>query len=116
MTHVNNKLGVTQITVSGNQITSEITEDMLWTYEGSKLSYKDGNTTYYLYAGSIGNGGWWGNWWGTPTLSVSTSNSSTVSLSSNKLKIDSNYLRYTNGSVTLNRSATTTYIYKQTKK
>ena len=117
VTHTNNKLSVTQVTVSSNQITSEITEDMLWTYSGSKLYYQDGSNTYYLYAGSS-NGGGFGGWFGfgSTSLSLSTSNSSTVSFSSSRLKVGSNYLRYSNGSVTLNRSATTTYLFEQSEK
>ena len=117
VTHADNKLGTIQVTVSNNVITSEITDDMLWTYEGSKLFYKDGNTTYYLYVNSNSNN-WWNNWWGSSsyTLNVSTSNSSEVSLSNNRLKVASRYLRYSNGSVSVSSSSTTAYIYKQTEK
>ena len=112
LTHEDNKISVTQVTVSNKEITSEITEDMVWTYSGSKLSYEDDGTIYYLYAGSSSNN-WWGNWWGSSnsTLSLSTSNSSTVSFSSSKLKIGSKYLRYSNGSATLSSSSTTTYFF-----
>lgn len=71
---------------------------------------EQGCTTYYLYAASSNS--WWGNWWGgTPTLSLSSSNSSTVSFSSSKLKVGSYYLRYSGGSVSLKSSATTTYCF-----
>ena len=107
LSHADNKLSAVRVTVSGDEITSEVTEDLVWTYSGSKLSYEDDGQTYYLYAQSAS--GWFN--WGTPTLTVSTSNSSTVSLSSKKLKVGSYYLRYSNGSVSLNRSATTTYAF-----
>ena len=111
VTHSNNTLAVKQVTVSGNKITTEITDDMLWDYNGSKLSYKSGNNTVYLYAKTT-YGGWFG-WNSTTTLTLSTTNSSTVSFSSSKLKVGSSYLRYNYGSVSLNRSATTSYLFKQ---
>ena len=116
VTHANNTLSVKQVTVSNGQITSEVTEDMLWTYKSNKLSYTDSNgTTYYMYAGSnYGYGGWFGNWFGSSTtLSLSTTNSSTVSFSSNRVKVGSNYLLYSSGKVSLNRSATTSYLFQQ---
>ena len=114
LSHEGNTISVVQITVSGGEITSEITEDLVWSYENNKLFYEDNDTVYYLYAGSSGgSGGWFGNMFGGSTLSLSTTNSSTVSFSSSKLKVGSNYLRYSNGSVSLNRSATTTYLFEE---
>jgi len=110
LSHENNKISLVQVTVSNNEITSEITEDLLWTYENSKLFYEDGNDTYYLYAKPASG---WFSWFGTPTLSVSTSNSSTVSFSSSKLKVGSYYLRYSSGSIKLDRSSTTTYLFQE---
>ena len=111
VTHSNNTLAVKQVTVSGNKITSEITEDMLWDYNSGKLSYTSGNNTVYLYAKTTYSG--WFGWNSTTTLTLSTTNSSTVSFSSSKLKVGSSYLRYNYGSVSLNRSATTSYLFKQ---
>ena len=111
VTHTNNTLSVKQVTVSGNKITSEITEDMLWSYNGGKLSYTNGNKTFYMYA-STSYGGWF-NWYGTTTLALSTTNSSTVTFSGNRLKVGSYYLRYSYGGVSLNRSATTSYLFQQ---
>lgn len=108
LSHENNKISAVQVTVSNGVITSEITEDLIWDYSGKKLSYVDGDTTYYLYAQSTG--GWWG-WLSTPTLTLSTSSYSSVSFSSSKLKVGSYYLRYSNSTVSLNRSATTTYCF-----
>ena len=102
------------MTVSNNEITSEITEDLLWTYSRNKLSYQSGSTTYYLYAQS---NSWWGNWWGgwgsTPTLTISSSNSTSVSLSSNKVKMSNYYLQYSNGSVSLSSSGTTANLFAE---
>ncbi len=111
VSHEDNKLSVVQVTVSNGVITSEITDDMVWSYSNSKLSYEDNGKTYYLY-GTKSSGGWW-NWWGssTYTLSISTSNSSTVSFSNSKLKVGSGYLRYSGGNVTLSSSSTTTYFF-----
>ena len=99
------------MTVSGGVITSEITDDLVWTYADGKLSYEDNGTVYYMYASSSS---WWGGWFGSATLSLSTTNSSAVSFSSNKLKVGSSYyLRYSYGSVTLNRSASTAYLFAE---
>ena len=114
VTHTNNTIGVKQVTVSGNKITSEITEDMLWDYNSGKLSYTSGSNTYYMYAQTTGGwGGWFGNWGSTTTLTLSTTNSSTVSFSSSRLKVGSSYLRYSSSKVSLSSSATTTYLFRQ---
>jgi transposase-like protein len=110
VSHANNQISVVQVTVSNGEITSEITEDLLWTYSGNKLSYVSNGTTYYMYCYT---NSWWGGWWGNSgtSLQLSTSNSSTVTFSGNKLKVGSYYLRYSNGSVNLNSSATTAYVF-----
>ena len=110
LSHANNSISVTEITVSDGEIISEITADLLWNYSGSKMSYVSNGTTYYLYCYT---NSWWGGWWGNmgTSLQLSTSNSSTVSFSSNKLKVGSYYLKYSNGAVNLNSSATTAYVF-----
>ncbi|MBQ8830532.1 MAG: glycoside hydrolase family 88 protein [Oscillospiraceae bacterium] len=110
LTHEDNKISAVQVTVSNGVITSEITDDMVWSYRNKKLSYEDDGKTYYLYASKSNS--WW-NWWGNSsyTLSLSTSNSSSISFSNSRLKVGSNYLRYSNGSVTLSSSSTTTYLF-----
>ena len=110
LSHAGNGITAVQVTVSGGQITSEITEDLLWTYEDSKLFYEDGDDTYYLYAKPASG---WFSWFSAPTLSVSTTNSTTVSFSSSKLKVGSYYLRYSSGSIKLDRSSTTTYLFQE---
>ena len=102
-----------RVTVSGGVITSEITDDLVWDYSGKVLSYKSGSTTYYLRAQSSNS--WWG-WFSTPTLTLSTSQSTTVSLSSNKLKMGSYYLRYSSSAISLNRSGTTAGLFAETAK
>ena len=111
LSHSGNRISAVQVKASNGEITSEITEDLVWNYSGSKLSYKNGSTTYYLYASSSNN--WWGNWWGSSsaTLSLSTSSSSTVSLSSNKVKVGSYYLRYSSSSISLSSSGTTANLF-----
>ena len=110
LSHAGNQISAVQVTVSDGIITSEITDDLVWNYADGKLSYEDNGTVYYMYAASSNS--WWGNWFGSATLSLSTTNSSAVSFSSNKLKVGSSYyLRYSNGSVSLNRSATTAYLF-----
>lgn len=104
MSHKNNQISAVQVTVSNNQITSEITDDLVWTYDDGKLSYQSGNTAYYLYAQSSSS--WWG-WWSTPTLTVSSTNSTNVSFSSSKLKMGNYYLRYSSGKISLNSKFST---------
>ena len=96
LSHANNTISVVAVTVSNGEITSEISDDLVWTYKNQKLSYKSGNTTYYLYAARSGM---------SYSLRLSTSSSSTVSFSSNRIKIGSRYLRYSNGSVSLSSSS-----------
>ena len=83
----------------------------VWEYEDNVLRYESGGSTYYLYAQPAG--GWWG-WLSAPTLTVSTSQSTTVSLSSNRLKLGSYYLRYSNGAISLSRSGTTAGLFAET--
>ena len=112
LSHANNQISLTEVSVSNGGITSQISSDLLWNYNGSTLSYQSNGSTYYLYSYSTTNN-WWGGWWGstTITLTISNSNSSTVSFSNNGLKIGSYYLNYSNGSATANSSATTTYMF-----
>ncbi len=104
--HVDGQLTAVQISANG-QVSSEVTEDMLWTYQDGKLFYEEDGTTYYLYASTSG----WGGWFGSATLKLSTSNYSNCSISGSKLMIGSYYLRYSWGGFGLNRSAGTAYIY-----
>ena len=108
LSHKNNTISAVQVTVSNNVITSEITEDLVWNYSNNRLSYQSGGTTYYLYAQPASG---WMSWFGTPTLTISTSNSTSVSLSSNKIKLGSYYLRYSSGTISLNRSGTTAGLF-----
>ena len=116
LSHKDNKLTAVQVTVSNNQITSEITEDMVWSYKNSKLFYEneDNGTVYYLYCSSSGSNRPGSNT--GATLSISTTNSSTVSFSSNRLKIGSYYLRYTNGSIKADRTSATCYLFMENEK
>ncbi len=109
LSHANNTISAKQVTVSNGVITSEITEDLVWDYSGNVLSYENNGTTYYLYAKSSG-------WWGTPTLSISSSNSTTVSFSSNKVKLGSYYLRYSSSKISPNRSGSTATLFKEIEK
>ena len=112
LSHANNNISVVQITVTNGEITSEVTSDLLWTYSNNKMSYVSNGTTYYMYCYT---NSWWGGWWGSSgtSLQLSTSNSSTVTFSSNKMKVGSYYLKYSNGSVNLNSSATTAYVFTE---
>ena len=111
LSHSGNKLSAVSVTVSDDQITGEVTEDLVWEYEDNVLRYESNGTTYYLHAQSAGG---WFAWLSTPTLTVSTSQSTTVSLSSNRLKLGSYYLRYSNGAISLSRSGTTAGLFAET--
>lgn len=106
LSHKGNRLAAVKVTVSNNQITSEVTDDLLWDYSNKALSYTANGRTYKLYASSASA-------WSTPTLSLSTSNSTNVTLSSNKLKVGNYYLRYASNKISLNSSASTAYLFKQ---
>ena len=110
LSHKDNQLSAVQVTVSNNVITSEVTDDLVWDCSGNVLSYVDSETTYFLYAQPASG---WMSWFGTPTLTISTTNSTALSFSSNKLKLDSYYLRYSGGSISLNRSSGTTAVLFQ---
>lgn len=102
LTHANNKISATKITISGGKVTSTVTEDMLWDYAAGKLSYEDDGVTYNLHSSGT-------------TLTLSTSTYSFVTYSTNKLKVGSYYLRYTSGTIKGNRTAGTTYLMEETK-
>ena len=111
LSHKNNQLTAVAVTVSQNKITSEISDDLLWTYSSDKsLSYTSNNTKYYLNASSSGGFN------STKTLAISTSAKASVSISSNRLKVGSSYLRYSSGKISLNSSATTAYLFQQNEK
>ena len=48
LTHNGTTLGVQAITVSDGQVTSEVTDEMLWSYANSRFSFTENGTTYYL--------------------------------------------------------------------
>ena len=102
LSHKNNTLSAVQVTVSNGVITSEITDDLVWDCSNKRLSYDDNGTTRYLYAKNS-------------KLSISTSGTS-VTFSSNKIKLGTYYLRYSAGKVSLNRTATTATLFKETVK
>ena len=105
LSHANNTVSAVQVTVSNGVITSEITEDMVWDYDNSKLSYESNGRTYYLYAKSS-------------KLSIETTKSSNVSLSSSKVKVGSYYLRYSSSKISLtsrSSSGTTTNLFIETE-
>ena len=92
-----------RVTVSNGEITSEITDDLVWDYNGKVLSYESNGTTYNLYASGS-------------SLTVSTSKSSTVTFSSNKIKLGSYYLRYSSSRISLSRfSSSTATVFKETE-
>ena len=107
MSHGGNSIRPVQITVTNGQITSGVTDDLLWTYNNGKLSYVNDGTTFYLYTYTSG---WW--YWSTTEMGISTSNAASVSFSNNKLSIDSLYLRYSDSVFSVNSAYTATYIFQ----
>ena len=107
LSHSGNKISAVQVTVSGGKITSQVTEDLLWSYDSSKLSYESEGTTYYLYTSGSG---WW---WGTTTLGISADDSGSISLSSGKLMIGSKYLRYSSSKFSVSSSGSTVYLFQE---
>ena len=103
LSHANNKLSAVRVTVSNGEITSEITDDLVWDYNGKVLSYESNGTTYNLYASGS-------------SLTVSTSKSSTVTFSSNRIKLGSYYLRYSGSKISLSRfSSSTATVFEETE-
>ena len=100
LSHAGNTISAQQVTVSNGVITSEITDDLVWDYNNKVLSYEENGTTYRLYAKAS-------------SLSISNSKSASVTFSSNKVKVGSYYLRYSNNKISLNRSATTANLFKE---
>ena len=107
LSHDDNEISAVRVTVSNGKITSEVTEDLLWSYNGGKLSYEDGGKTYYLYTYTSG---WWGS---TNNLGISTDNAGSVSFSSSKLKIGSVYLRYSSSKFSVSSSSSTVYLFQE---
>jgi DNA-directed RNA polymerase subunit RPC12/RpoP len=101
LTHNGTTLGVAAVEVSDNEITSEVTEDMLWNYSNNRLSFVYNSTTYYI-----------GKSWSS-NITIST-NGSSVSYSSNRLRISNYYLVYSGNSLyTSRRSSSSCYIYAE---
>ena len=98
LSHAKNTLSPVRITISDGEITSEITNDMLWTMKENKLRYENGGKTYSLYGK-------------TGSLTVSTSRASKAIFTNSKLRLDSVHLQYVNGKLTANTVGTTVYMF-----
>ena len=100
LSHKDNQVTAVPVTVESGKITSVVTEDLLWNHNSKKLSYEDGDTTYYLTANSS-------------KLDVAATGAATVTYGSNKLKVGTRYLRFSSNAVSLSSSSTTTYLFTQ---
>lgn len=103
LTHNGTSLGATAVTINNGEITSEVTDDMLWEYSSNKLGFSYGSRTYYLsrYYG----------YYSSVSLSTYGSN---VSYSYNRLALGSYYLRYSNGYISSSRNNySPCYIYAE---
>lgn len=103
LTHNGTSLGATAVTINNGEITSEVTDDMLWEYSSTKLGFSYGSRTYYL-SRSYG-------YYSSVSLSTYGSN---VSYSYNRLALGSYYLRYSNGYISTSRNNySPCYIYAE---
>ncbi|MBE6922166.1 MAG: hypothetical protein E7465_03175 [Ruminococcaceae bacterium] len=85
-------VGRTSVSVSNGSITSDVTDAMIWTYTGGKL-YNEANGKYLTASsGRISFG----------------SSGSSVSYSSNRLKIGNYYLRYSSSAFSASRTSGST--------
>ena len=101
VTHNGTTLGVQEVTVSNGEITSEVTESMLWSDIGNKLGFTDNGTTYYMGK------------YGYSSLSINTYGT-TASYRNNRLGFSNYYLRYSNGYFYLSRYGySTCYMFKE---
>ena len=102
MTHNGTTVGAVAVTVSDGKITSEVSDDMLWSYSGNKFSFTSGGRTYYL--GRSGSG-----------LRISTSGT-TASYRNSRLSLSNYYLRYSGGYFSLSRYySSTCYMFVESK-
>ncbi len=108
LSHRGNSISAVQIKVSNGTVTSEISEDLLWSYADQKLSYVSNGTTYYLYTYTSG---WW--WYTSTSLGISSDDAGTISFSSSKLKIDSRYLRYSGSKFSVSSSSSSVYLFQE---
>ena len=109
LSHENNTVSAVQVTVFDGRITSEITENLVWSCSGGKLSYVSNGTTYYLYSYNSGN--WW---WTSPALGISSSQSSDASMDNSYLKLGSYYLSYSNAAFGAKTGGSTVGLFLET--
>ena len=102
LSHANNQLSMVEVVKQSNWIASEVTEDLLWDYDGTNLSYESDGLVYRLY--SSGN---------NKDLGVSTTKASVISYSGTKLKIGSYYVRYSSDRIYSSRTAGTAYMFQE---
>lgn len=100
LSHKNDRISAVPVEVSNNRVISAVSEDLLWTHNDDKLSYESDGITYYLNASST-------------KLSISISKASSVVYSGSKMRVGTNYMRYASNTITLNKSATTAYLFMQ---
>ena len=105
LSHSGNTISAVEIKVGGEKITSQITEDLLWSYSDNKLSYVEDGETRYLYTYTSG---WWGS---TTSLGISSTESANISYGTDKLKIGSVYLRWAENAFSVNQSGTAVHIF-----
>ena len=107
MSHGGNCIRPVQISVINGEITTGVTDDLLWNYHSGKLSYVKDGTTFYL---NLFTSGWW--YWNITDIGISTRNAAAVSFHNNKLQIGSLYLRYSNSTFSVDSAYTAAYIFK----
>lgn len=95
LSHAGGAVSAVEVTVTDGVITSQVTEDMEWTYTADKkLSYTSGDETWYLTYTGTGN---------VRDLVVSSTKSTSVSFNGTKLRLSNCYLRWSGDTIVLNR-------------
>lgn len=101
ITHDGTDIGVQRVQVSNGEITSEVTESMLWSDVGNKLGFAYDGTTYYMTKS------------GYSTLGITTSGT-TASYRNSRLYIGNFYLRFSGGYFYLSRNNySTVYMFEE---
>lgn len=108
LSHNGTTICAVRVTVSNGKITSQVGNDLLWTYTGNRLSYENDGTTYYLYTGTTNNGPAGVN------LVASATHHSSVSLTNDHVKVGNYYLRFSGGTIKAYSTASKAYLFQQT--
>lgn len=123
LSHKDNAITTVEITVSGDVITSQVDQELVWNFVDGVLSYEDEGVTYYLNVKkgtAINDKAKAGEPKAKPgkadaaILELSTTTAAQVRLDNKKLKIGSYYLHRGPEGLKLDNKGTDTVLYVQT--